>query len=323
MDAIHIVGAGGIGCALGYALRKANVNVTFVETNPNKISYGRRFGVAIEGQTPFNAEFVNLADWSPRSDAIVLLCTKCYDNAAVLARLPESARFVPVQNGFDSQLDARGHEVEGISEFVSECADDRPVTRITRRGLVHFGGRGHGVPAWFRPFIPLCRLGELFYFHEAKDIRPFKYAKLMYNAAISPLAAAAGMDNGKLLSIPQARRLFFAMLRENFDILTGAGIALGKVGPFHPRTVNWILQRHWLAGLLARAFEPGLRGTYCSMSGDLPKGRTEIANYNGRLVELAGERPCPLNRRAVEVVTRMERERILPHLGALAWFEKA
>jgi 2-dehydropantoate 2-reductase len=226
-----------------------------------------------------------------------------------------------VQNGFDSQLDALGHEAEGISAFVSECTADQPVTRITRRGLVYFGGRGYGVPQWLRPLIPLFRLGELFYFHEASDIRPFKYAKLMYNAAISPLAAAAGMDNGKLLSIPQARRLFFAMLRENYDILTGAGIPLGKVGPFHPRTVNRILKHGWLAGVLAKAFEPGLRGTYCSMSDDLPRGRTEIANYNGRLIELAGNRPCPLNRRAVEVVTRMEREKIMPHVGALAWFD--
>ena len=68
---------------------------------------------------------------------------------------------------------------------------------------------------------------------------------------------------------------------------------------------------------LAWAFYPSLRGTYCSMSGDLPAGRTEIDYYNGHLLELAGDAPCPLNRRVYALVKRMERERLVPHLGVL------
>ena len=133
---------------------------------------------------------------------------------------------------------------------------------------------------------------------EVANIAPIKHAKLMYNAAISPLAAAAGFDNGKLLSVPEARALFFGLLQENYRILSAAGIALGKVGPFHPRTVAWILRRKWLAGLMAKFFEPSLRGTYCSMAGEIQKGRTEIDNYNGHLIRLAERTgvPCPLNR---------------------------
>ena len=44
----------------------------------------------------------------------VLLCTKCYDNAAVLSRLPASATLLPIQNGFDQALEARGDFAEGI-----------------------------------------------------------------------------------------------------------------------------------------------------------------------------------------------------------------
>lgn len=322
MNAVHVVGAGGIGCALGYALRAGGVPVTFIESNSDKVAYGQSNGVEVAGQPPMPVEFVSFSEWSPPDDAIILLCTKCYDNAAVIARLPATARLVPVQNGFDSQLDSFGHGAEGIASFVSECADDRPVTRITRSGALHLGGRGGDVPDWLPELATALRQGNLFKVIEVPDVRPFKHAKLLYNAAISPLAAAAGLDNGKLLSDPTARRLFFAMLKENYQILTNAGLRLGRVGPIHPSTVQIILDNGWLARLLARFFEPGLRGTYCSMSGDLPKGRTEIANYNGRLVELAGDRPCPLNRRAVEIVKRMEREGIAPHVGALTWFEE-
>jgi 2-dehydropantoate 2-reductase len=251
---------------------------------------------------------VHFDDWRPPADALLLLCTKCYDNAAVLARVPAGAALMPVQNGFDSDLHARV-KAEGIASFVSECHRGEPHTRITRGGRLHLGPVGPNaggmelaqrLAAWLRrgPFRVAL----------VPDVRPYKYTKLMYNAAISPLAACAGLDNGELLRWARLRRLFFALLQENYTILKGAGIPLGKVGPFHPARVAAILRRPMVAKALAWAFYPGLRGTYCSMSGDLPRGRTEIDYYNGHLLELAGATPCPLNRRVYDLVKRVERE---------------
>jgi 2-dehydropantoate 2-reductase len=134
----------------------------------------------------------------------------------------------------------------------------------------------------------------------------------MYNAAIGPLAALAGMDNGELLSDPRARRLFFALLAENYIILKNAGVPLGKIGPFHPRTVQRILNKSALANLLAWAFYPTLRKTYCSMKDDLMRGCTEIDYYNLHLIRLAGNLPCPLNRRIYDVIKRVERDHLEP-----------
>jgi 2-dehydropantoate 2-reductase len=297
-----------------------------VDANPVKVETGRRHGLAVAGpgrraRPALAAEFVPFADWSPDPESIILLCTKCYDNPAVLERLRESAVLVPVQNGFDPLLDARPHGLEGVASFVSECQAGEPVTRITRSGDLHLGGRGVRNP---RDTVPLRDLAgalaaaRLFRVHTVEDVRPFKHTKLLYNAAIAPLAAAAGIDNGDLLGLPEARSLFFALLRENGEILRAAGKPLGRVGPFHPDTVAAILNRPWLADGLAWLMRPSLRGTYCSMAPDLPRGRTEIDFYNGRLVEWAAGRPCPLNRAAVALVRRMERERIPPHRGVLA-----
>lgn len=158
---------------------------------------------------------------------------------------------------------------------------------------------------------------NLFRVVEVPDISPIKHTKLMYNAAISPLAAAAGIDNGQLLSVPAARKLFFALLQENHRILTAAGVALGKVGPFHPSTVAWILRRRWLARVMAKFFEPSLRGTYCSMAGEIQKGCTELDNYNGHLLRLAEATgtPCPLNRAVYDLVAKMTTERAAPNPG--------
>ncbi|HEV3443961.1 MAG TPA: ketopantoate reductase C-terminal domain-containing protein, partial [Gemmataceae bacterium] len=127
----------------------------------------------------------------------------------------------------------------------------------------------------------------------------------------------AGLHNGQLLSVPAARRWFFDLLRENYTILSEAGVALGKVGPFHPHTVSRILSSRVISRMLSWAFYPSLRGTYCSMYADLPAGRTEIDYYNRYLIDLAGDRPCPANRRIYELVKKMERERIAPGLHVL------
>jgi 2-dehydropantoate 2-reductase len=314
---VFVIGAGGIGCAVGYALRSAGVDVTFIDADAEKVRWGREYGVVVDRRPPLPARFLHFDDWSPPADAVLLLCTKCYNNAEVLARLSVPVTLIPIQNGFDPVLIKRGG-IEGIASFISECLPGRTHTRITRGGRLHLGPNG-GDPTSQLPMklARLLRAAGPFPVEVVPNVLPFKYTKLMYNAAISPIAAATGLDNGGLLWVPKARRLFFDLLLENYAILRGAGVPLGKVGPFHPDTVQRILHRRTLANAFAWAFFPTLRKTYCSMSGDLPRGRTEIDNYNRYLIDLAGDTPCPINRRVYEVVKRMERERAKPTLEVL------
>ncbi len=99
-----ILGAGGIGCALGHALCAGGAGVTFVDADEQKVDWGRRHGVGLDGRPSRPAEFVHFADWQPQPDGIILLCTKCYDNKTVLDRLPSTTDVIPVQNGFDHDL---------------------------------------------------------------------------------------------------------------------------------------------------------------------------------------------------------------------------
>ncbi len=325
MEPVTIVGAGGIGCALGHALCAAGVDVTFVDASADKVAWGRTHGIGIDGHPSHPARFEHFPVWSP-STSLVLLCTKCYDNAHVLERLPAEVSVLPVQNGFDAALQARPDCLEGIASFVSECHPGQTQTRITRAGKLHLGWRRRPTSSEeetkasrrLRDLADTLKRHGQFRVEVVTDILPFKYTKLMYNAAISPLAAAAGVDNGQLLALPLARGLFFQLLEENYTILRSAGVELGKVGPFHPSTVSGILSRRWLANTLSWAFYPTLRKTYCSMSGDLPAGRTEIDYYNRHLIDLAGDRPCPLNRRVYALVKRMEQEKVRPDVSVLA-----
>lgn len=318
MHDVHVVGAGGIGVALSWALASAGWPVCLVEANRAKLEAGRRDGIAVAGRGVRRLRVVAFGDWTPREAASVLLCTKTYDHAPVLARVAQCEALVPVQNGYEAGLEHGDHPLEAIASFVSECEADRPVTRITRAGALHLGPRRALTAAGRTRLADLAAglaAARLFAVTTVPAIQPYKAAKLMYSAAIAPLAAAAGVENSELLSDPLARRLFFALLRENYRILRQAGVPLARIGPFHPATVNRILHVPGLAWLLAQVFRPGLRGTYCSMAPDLPRGRTEIDAYNGYLVRLAGPTPCPLNRAVLALVRRLARERTRPHRG--------
>ncbi len=138
------------------------------------------------------------------------------------------------------------------------------------------------------------------------EVLPFKNTKLLYNAAISPIAAVAGLDNGELLTIPRARKLFFGLIAENYRILKRARSPLERIGPFHPDSVAVLLRLPLLARILAFPFSRTLKGTYCSMAGDLPHGPTELDNYNGHLLKLAGDGDFPLNREVYKLVKHVE-----------------
>ena len=317
---ITIVGAGGIGCALGYALRAGGVDVTFVDADADKIRSGREHGVRVDEKPALPATFVEFDDWSPRPDDLLFLCTKCYDNAAVLERVPADIPIVPVQNGFDPRLVERV-EIEGIASFVSECEPGTPHTRITRPGELHIGFRddanGRELPAALSALVNVLKRHGDFPVLRVPAVLPYKNTKLMYNAAISPIAALAGLDNGELLTLPRARKIFFALILENYRILSGAGAPLAKIGPFHPDTVSRILHVPLLPFFMSFSFVKSLRGTYCSMAGEIQKGRTEIDNYNGHLLAVAGSRSFPLNRAVHDLVKRMEAERAAPSIDRL------
>lgn len=321
---VHILGAGGIGIAAATGLVRAGWDVTMVESNPAKVEAGQRDGMRVDDGPASFVPFIAFDAWRPSPDAVVLLCTKTFDNAAVLARLPATPLLIPIQNGYDPQLDALDHPCEAIASFVSACPMDRPVARITRAGALHIGARRQANDMQRERMAALASAigaSGLFPVHLVDDVRPYKAAKLMYNAAISPLAAGAGVDNAALLTDPLASRLFFALLLENHSILRHARVPLARIGPFHPDVVARILRTPFLPQLMSHFFRPSLRGTYCSMAPDMGSGRTEMDAYNGHLVRIAGDLPCPINRAVIDMVDRISRQRLAPareHLQGLA-----
>ncbi len=322
-----VVGAGGIGICLAIAFHQAGCRVQLIESSGTKLDHGNQNGIQIAGFAPVRIPIKPFQEWKPNPHTPIILCTKGYHTSLVLEKIPLQSTIVPIQNGFDEALAARTQSLEGIASWISECDPNVPSTRITRRGDLHFGpavGNPEFVPSgknWLKALAgPLKSLGITPRF--TPDVRPYKSTKLVYNAAISPIASAAGIDNSQLLTDPLARRWFFALLEENIAIMRLRNIPLAKIGPFMPNTVAWILGQNWLRVPLARHFAPSLRGTYCSMALDFAKGITEMDHYNGHLIRLAGvDRLCPVNRIVVTVATRWLTAGRLPHSDFLKELE--
>ena len=309
---IHIIGAGGIGIALAGRLIRADTSVMLVESNLAKVMFAAKHGVFINNHAPIRIPTIAFDEWNPRSADLILLCVKCYHNESVLARLTGNTPIIPIQNGFDRQLSTHpGVKEEGIASFVSECEPDSTRTRITRKGQLHLGLINPGLPGPESIFLrdTLRESGQLT--ETVPWIQPYKYTKLMYNAAISPITSAGGISNSELLKPGPLRQIFFKLLAENYHILHQAGKPLGTIGPFHPATVQRILANPWVGNTLAPFFRPSLMNTYCSMFHDVQKGVTEIANYNGYLVELAKQigLKAPWNETCVHIIEYLSASR--------------
>ncbi len=315
-QSVHILGAGGIGVAVAECLASAGWAVTMVEAHAQKTEAGRADGVTLDDLPARRLPFESFENWNPPPDTLVLLCTKTFDNLSILRRIRQPEMLVPIQNGYDPHLENLDHPCEAIASFVSACPANRPAARITRPGALHIGARrtvNSGQRERISELAHALTGGGIIRVHCVEDVRPFKATKLMYNAAISPLAASAGVDNAELLTDGLARRLFFALLQENYRILKRSGHALDRIGPFHPDTVMRILQTPLLPRIMGLFFQPSLRGTYCSMSPDIGSGRTEIDAYNGHLLRLAGASAAPINRAVVELVNSMSRDSLAPN----------
>ncbi len=310
MGPFHIFGAGGIGLALAVSLHKAGLNVLLVEKNSKKIDYCNAHGVILNNQH-FPIKILPFDLWKPIPNAIHFLCVKCYDNSKILEKIPTQAILIPIQNGFDQQLSLHPLAGEGIASFISECTPFTTKATITRAGKLHLGP--------LQPWANLKLLSELNAHLKEGGLDsylvswslPYKNTKLMYNAAISPLTSAGGLENSALLKAGKLRTLFFRLLLENYTILKAANQPLGTLGPMHPSKVAWLLKTQGLGEMLAPFFRPSLKQTYCSMFNDIAMGETEIDNYNGHLSRLAKafNTPSPINDHAVSVIENMSLNR--------------
>jgi 2-dehydropantoate 2-reductase len=281
---ILVFGAGAMGSFFG-GLLSARHDVTLVG-RPDHIAAIRAHGLRISGKTSRIAK-PDASVKVPRGARpdIVILATKAYDTAAAMTELKvfgPKALFVTLQNGLDN-----GTEIARSARRVVVGTTAHGVTLVGPGEVRHAGVGDTVIGAWANVEPrELVRLRDLFEdagipTQIASDVRTELWLKAIVNAAINPLAALAGVANGRLV---RDRALLAALEGVVREAAAAARAAGADVDP------EEILRR---TILVARR----TAGNRCSMLQDLDRGRkTEIDAITGAIVAIARLNAIPVPR---------------------------
>lgn len=226
---ILVFGAGGMGSLLG-GLLSVRHDVTLVGREEHMAAI-RAHGLRITGKTarmvhPHAATRVP-ADVRPE---LVVVTTKAYDTAAAmtsLRRFANASVFLTLQNGLDNPDILAGTAKRVVAGTISHGVTLLGPGEIRHAGIGDtvvgaWRGVDHGDVVRVRDLLDEAGLRT----RVSDDIRRDLWAKLVVNAAINPVAALAGVTNGRLVEDRSLARLLDEVGREAAAVARAEGIRL-------------------------------------------------------------------------------------------------
>lgn len=295
---ILVFGAGAMGSFLG-GLLSARHEVVLVGRRPHMDAIRAR-GLKISGKTARIAR-PKAATTVPKGAKpdLVLVATKAYDTAAAVRRLRRFARtavFLTLQNGLDNP--------DVIARTAARVVTGTIAHGVTLvgPGEVRHGGVGDTTIGPWKGVDSAAVVLLRDVLEEAgirtrisENIRSDLWSKLVVNASINPIAALAGVPNGRLVQEKGLQALLEAVCRETTAVAQAAGIHLE---PEEMARRTRLVARRTAANR-------------SSMLQDLDHGhRTEIDAITGAVLRTADREgiPAPLNRALYALVAARERE---------------
>ncbi len=295
---VLVFGAGAMGSFFG-GLLSARHDVLFVGRTGHMEAV-RSHGLRISGKTvrlarPRTATRVP----SGAHPELILVATKAYDTGAAMAALKRFARtatFVTLQNGLDN-----ADVIARTASHVIAGTTSQGVTFVGPGEVRHAGIGDTTIGPWkgverddvVRVRDVLEEVGVRT--RIAEDVRRELWAKLVVNASINPLAALAGVPNGRLVQDKGLQTLLEDVTREAVAVARAVGLDLD---------VDDLVRRTKLVARRTAA-------NRSSMLQDLDHHRrTEIDAITGALLRVADRAgvDAPLNRALEALVKAREAE---------------
>lgn len=272
---IVVFGAGAMGSFFG-GLLSARHDVLLVG-RASHVQAVRAHGLRISGKTALIAK-PRAATNLPRDTKpdLVIVSTKAYDTAAAmqsLRRVAGTATFLTLQNGLDN-----ADTIAKSARRVVAGTTSHGVTFVGP-GVVRHAGVGDTVIGRWRGVSrdDVVRLRDILSdvgvrTRISDDVRSELWAKVVVNASINPLAALAGVPNGRLVRERRLKWILEDVCREAATVARSDGAAVDVDELIH-RTV-----------LVARRTATNR----ASMLQDLERGRrTEIDAITGAVLRIA------------------------------------
>jgi 2-dehydropantoate 2-reductase len=299
---VAIIGPGAIGLCLAVHLARSGLRVTVVDHDSERAARLSARPIRLHGPAgDLDAAIpVRLAPEAPPD--LVILATKAYAARAAAAAHASWIGRTPVllmQNGLGvtgevAEVLPPSLLVTAVSYQAAHLAGEGEVRHVAN--LVTLVGYERRPPdALAEAVATMLRAAGLPARTEA-DMTPVIWGKLLVNAAINPVAALAGVANGKVAERPSLWALAQAIAEEGEAAARAAGVALP-----YPSAAEAVIDT-------ARR----TADNRCSMLQDLEAGRTtEIDYLNGAIVRAAEARgvAAPANRAVAALVRQVSARR--------------
>jgi 2-dehydropantoate 2-reductase len=317
MQKIAIIGAGAVGCGLGFLLNRAGLEVTLIG-RADQVEVLRTKGLRVEGYAGTHQIIISAAEMLDFIPDLVLLAVKTQDVARALREnLPNltGTPVVTMQNGVCSDdLVAEFLPKERIiSAVVLLHANYLAPGSVT---LMYEGGLILGRP--FGPRDPLLEevaelLGQATPTRISDNIRGAHWLKLITNLNNALPALIDGTFH-QVYADPVLATLAIRVMREGLRTAQKAGVrleSLPDVSVGLTRLINFLPVR--VAARIAAARVGRMKTPWPLLGSTLQSLRrkrpTEIDYLNGEVVELGKKVgvPTPLNAKIVELVHQVER----------------
>jgi len=311
-DRILVAGTGALGTVFGGFLAAAGHDVTLLG-RPTHMDAIAASGLAIEGlfgdrRVPRLAVATRPAELTPPFDR-VLLTVKSFDTAAMLGAvaplLAPAGTLVSLQNGLgnvERTLDAVGPARAVGARVIFGAEVPRPgmarVTVCAEPVAVAPAVPGDAAAeAHARRFVDDVAAAGI-PIELVRDVQPYLWAKVFYNAALNPLGALLGLPYGALADDADARAIMDDVIEEGYAVARAHGVV--------PRIADAAAYREAFYGQLV----PSTAHHRSSMLQDLERGRaTEIEAINGCLWAFgrAAGIPTPVNATLTRLIRWRER----------------
>lgn len=292
---VAVLGAGAVGGYLGGKLsRVPDVQVTLIGRRP-LIEEVRANGLVIreEGAEQVSHPGVALSASEVPPCDLVLLTVRTYDVEAAIPELPalmgEHGLVVAFQNGVGTDEIVAGavgrkRMLAGTLTVSAGMHEPGRITRFSKVGGVALATMdGSDVPNWIVQLFASAGLPTV----TVQDYRSLRWSKLLLNMLAAPTSAILDMDIDEMMADPGIFRIEQLAFREATRVIDAKGITTVNLPGYDVRSARLamrlprILAQPLVGTRIARArsgHSPGMRA-------DIQRGRSEVGEYNGAIVQ--------------------------------------
>ena len=304
---VVIIGAGAVGSHLAASLRSGLPLVVVDNAERVRAAFAARGIAAVSLFEPPYSRSDSRSGLFRNGDVVVLATSAAVAVSAV-EQVPTWVPIVCVANGLTPALTAmrNGAIAYGVVEFaVSSSSPGRAVR--TRNGCLTLQRSSAGeVTAWlaaaFDPRMQQVRLTD--------DIDALRYAKLMLNASLDPVAAIIGGLIGDVFRGRESFSAFRVLLDEALHVARAAGWQLGAIQGVRPESLSRIFATPFVRAFAAYAAAWQARRVASTLAREIGRGELGEAEHLCGAIASEGARvgvPTPAHERAMDVLRRISR----------------